>query len=44
MNTALRARIKQANKNTKKGKELAKKTRKFRKKTYFTKPKGFDQK
>lgn len=40
MNTALRARLKHAVKNTKKAKSLAKKTRKFRKKTYFSKPKN----
>jgi len=40
MNTALRTRLKHAKKNTKKGKELAKKTRKLRKNNFYTKPKG----
>lgn len=39
MNTALKARIKHGQKNTKKGKELARKTKKFRRKNYYTKPK-----
>lgn len=40
MNSALRARLKQARKNTKTGKALAKKTKKFRKNNYWPKPKG----
>lgn len=40
MNTALRARLKHALKNTPTAKKLARKTRKFRKKTYFSKPKS----
>lgn len=40
MNTALKARIKQGQKNTKKGKAIAKKTRKFRRKNFYTKPKA----
>lgn len=39
MNTALKARLKQAKKNTRVGKGLARKTKKFRKKTYWPKPK-----
>ncbi|MFA6105140.1 MAG: hypothetical protein WC725_00865 [Patescibacteria group bacterium] len=40
MNTALKARLKHSLKNTKKGKELARKTRKFRRNNYWTKPKS----
>lgn len=40
MNTALKARLKHAKKNTKKAQELAKKTRKFRRNNYWTKPRG----
>lgn len=40
MNTALKARLKQAKKNTKKGKFLAKITKKFRKNNYWTKPRN----
>ncbi len=38
MNTALKARLKQSRKNTKTGKALAKKTKKYRKSTYFPRP------
>lgn len=41
MNTALKARLKQAKKNTPKGRALAQKTKKFRRNNYWTKPKGF---
>ena len=40
MNTALKARLKQAKKNTKKGKSLARTTKKFRKNNYWMKPKS----
>lgn len=40
VNTALRARLKQARKNTKKGRALARKTKKYRKNTYHTKPRS----
>jgi|GEM_PF-4156351 hypothetical protein len=40
MNTALKARLKQSKKNTPKGKELAGRTRKFRRNNYWTKPRS----
>lgn len=44
MNTALRARLKHAKKNTVKGKSLANRTKKFRRNNYWTKPKTLEQK
>ena len=38
VNTALKARLKQAKKNTRVGKSLARKTKKFRKNNYWMKP------
>ena len=40
MNSALKARLKQSKKNSKKGKSLARKTKKYRKNNYWTKPKA----
>ncbi|MEK7624724.1 MAG: hypothetical protein AAB467_00050 [Patescibacteria group bacterium] len=40
MNSALRARLRHAKKNTKKGKSLGAKTKKFRRNNYWTKPKA----
>jgi len=40
MNTALRARLKHSKKNTTKGRSLAKRTKKYRKNNYWTKPKA----
>ncbi len=40
MNTALRSRLKHAKKNTKKAHSLARKTKKFRRKNYWMKPKS----
>jgi hypothetical protein len=43
MNTALKARLKHAKKNTKKGKSLANITKKFRRNNYWTKPKSLNK-
>jgi hypothetical protein len=40
MNTALKARLKQSKKNTKKGKALARNTKKYRRNNYWTKPRS----
>lgn len=43
MNTALKARLKHAKKNSKVGKTLARKSKKFRKNNYWMKPKSLTQ-
>ncbi len=40
MNTALRARLKHARKNTRRGKAVARKTKKLRKKTFYPQPRN----
>lgn len=43
MNTALKSRLKQARKNTRVGKKLAKATKKFRKNNYWMKPRSLSK-